>query len=84
VPVLTVEGNIVNTVSMPVEIPRLRFAVRNGAGAEVYTWTAMPSQAVLEPGASLPFRGRLASPPPDGIVVEVRFFTKRDAAAAGR
>jgi len=84
VPVLTVEGRIVNEISIPVEIPRLRFGVRNGAGAEIYSWSALPSQQVLEPGAALPFRGRLASPPPDGIVVEVRFFTKRDAAVAGR
>ena len=29
VPVLVVEGMIVSTVSMPVEVPRLRFALRN-------------------------------------------------------
>ena len=48
VPVLVVEGMIVSTVSMPVDVPRLRFALRNATGAEVYSWTAQPSQPVLE------------------------------------
>jgi len=80
-PVLVVEGTIVNTVATPVEVPRLRFALRNAAGAEVYTWTAMPTQTVLEPGERLPFRSRLASPPEDGHDVQVRFFTRRDVVA---
>jgi predicted Zn finger-like uncharacterized protein len=79
VPVLVVEGTIASGVAVPVEVPRLRFALRNSAGAEVYAWTAMPSQSMLEPGAKLPFRSRLASPPDDGHDVEVRFFTRRDA-----
>jgi predicted Zn finger-like uncharacterized protein len=81
VPVLVVEGTIVNTVSMPVDVPRLRFALRSASGAEVYAWTAMPSQPVLEPFESLPFRTRLASPPAEGHDVQVRFFTRRDAVA---
>ena len=81
VPVLVVEGTIVNTVATPVEVPRLRFALRNAAGAEVYTWTAVPTQTVLEPGERLPFRSRLASPPEDGHDVQVRFFTRRDVVA---
>lgn len=84
VPVLVVEGNIVSTASMPVDVPRLRFALRNAAGAEVYAWTAQPSESVIEPGERLPFRSRLASPPQEGQNVQVRFFTHRDAVAAGR
>lgn len=78
VPVLVVEGTIVNNVSTPVEVPRLRFALRNAAHAEVYAWTSVPSQTVLEPGAAMSFRSRLASPPDDGTDVQVRFFTRRD------
>jgi len=84
VPVLVVEGIIVSTVNVPVDLPRIRFALRNAVGAEVYSWTAQPSQSVLEPGEPLPFRSRLASPPPDGDNLQVRFFTRRDAAAGGR
>ena len=84
VPILVVEGTIVSTVAMPVDVPRLRFALRNAAGAEVYAWTAMPSQPVLQPGGKLPFRSRLASPPKDGHDLQVRFFTRRDVASGSR
>jgi hypothetical protein len=84
VPVLVVEGLIGSTVGVPVDVPRIRFALRNASGAEIYTWTAQPSQPVLEPGDALPFRSRLASPPPDGQDLQVRFFTRRDAAAGSR
>jgi predicted Zn finger-like uncharacterized protein len=79
IPVLVVEGTIVSAVSVPVEVPRLRFALRNAAGAEVYVWTAQPTQSDLQSTEKLPFRSRLASPPDDGSDVEVRFFTRRDA-----
>jgi predicted Zn finger-like uncharacterized protein len=79
VAVLVVEGAIVNGVSTPVDVPRLRFALRNAAGAEIYSWTAVPTQSTLEPAERLPFRSRLASPPDDGQDVQVRFFTRRDA-----
>jgi predicted Zn finger-like uncharacterized protein len=84
VPVLVVEGVIVNTVVRPVEVPRLRFALRNAKGAEVYAWTAVPTQSILQPGGKLPFRSRLASPPKDAHDVQVRFFTRYDAVAGSR
>jgi hypothetical protein len=84
VPVLVVEGIIVSTASMPVDVPRLRFALRSASGAEVYAWTALPTETVLEPGQRLPFRSRLASPPAEGHDVQVRFFNRRDAAAGLR
>ena len=78
VPVLVVEGEIVNVVTSTVEVPRLRFSVRNAAGVEVYAWTAMPSQSLLAARETLPFRSRLASPPADTRDVQVRFFHRRD------
>ena len=81
VSVLVIDGTVVNSVSTAVEVPQLRFTVQNAAGAEVYSWTAVPTQKVLEPGATLPFRTRLASPPDDGHNVQVRFFTRRDVVA---
>ena len=84
VPVLVVEGMIVSTVSKPVEVPRLRFALRNATGAEVYAWTAQPSQQVLGAFENMPFRSRLASPPAEGHEVQVRFFARRDAVAGLR
>jgi predicted Zn finger-like uncharacterized protein len=84
VPVIIVEGTIVSQTNMAVDVPRIRFAVQNAAGHEVYTWTAVPSQPVLEPGARLPFKSRLASPPADAHNIAVRFFTRRDAMAGLR
>jgi predicted Zn finger-like uncharacterized protein len=84
VPVLMVEGNIVSTASVPVEVPRLRFAMRNEVGGEVYAWTAIPSREVLGPGETLPFRSRLASPPGEGHDVTVRFFNRLDSLAGLR
>jgi len=81
VDVLVVEGKIVSEVPKPVEVPRLRFAVRNKAGHEIYAWTALPTRSILAAGESLPFRGRLASPPPDTRTVLVRFFNRRDIVA---
>jgi len=78
--VLVVEGRLVNITGQAVDLPRLRLAVRDAGGKEIYTWTATPPTARLEAGGTAPFRSRLASPPPDGTSVEVRFFTRLDAA----
>ena len=84
VPVLVVEGTIVSASPRIVEVPRLRFSVRNRNGQEVYAWTAVPTRSVLGPGESLSFRSRLASPPPDAREVLVRFFNRRDLVAGIR
>jgi predicted Zn finger-like uncharacterized protein len=84
VPVLVVEGMIVSMVSMPIDVPRLRFALRSATGAEVYSWTAQPLQPVLGAFEAMPFRSRLASPPAEGHDILVRFFTRRDAVAGLR
>ena len=84
VPVLVVEGLIVSMTPATVEIPRIRFALRNASGAEVYSWTAQPPQPTLGAFETLPFRSRLASPPAEGHDIQVRFFTRRDAVAGLR
>ena len=65
------------------EVPRLRFSLRNASGQEIYTWTALPSRSILEPGERLDFHSRLASPPADAVDVLVRFFNAQDAARSG-
>lgn len=79
--VLVVDGNIVGSTAKPVEVPRLRFAVRNATGQEIYTWTAQPTRSILGAGETLAFRSRLASPPADVKDVLVRFFNRRDIVA---
>jgi hypothetical protein len=81
VTVLVVEGTIANPTRNAVEVSRLRFALRNGMGQEIYAWTALPARSPLGPAETLAFRTRLASPPSDGRDVAVRFFTRRDLVA---
>jgi hypothetical protein len=80
-PVLVVEGLIVDETRKPVELPRLRFVVRDAHGTEIYAWNAMLEQPLLKPGDKAWFRSRLASPPPEGRSIDVRFLNRRDVAA---
>jgi predicted Zn finger-like uncharacterized protein len=79
-PVLVIEGMIVGETRKPVELPRLRFSVRDAEGTEIYAWNAVLDQSVLKPGERAYFKSRLASPPPEGRNIDVRFFNKRDLA----
>jgi hypothetical protein len=78
VQMLLVQGRIVSTAKRMVDVPRLRFAVRNGSGNEIYTWTVLPDRSLLAPGDTLAFQSRLASPPPETRDVLVRFFNRHD------
>ncbi len=84
VPILVVEGDIVNETHKIVDVPRLRFAVRNAGRQEIYSWTAVLPRTLLSPGDAVPFRTRLASPPPDAHDVLVRFLNRNDIYAGSR
>lgn len=84
VPILVVEGSVVNQTKRILDVPRLRFALRNSAHAEIYTWTAVLPRASAAPGESVAFRTRLASPPAEGRDLLVRFLTRRDIIAGAR
>jgi hypothetical protein len=79
-PLLVIEGVITGENRKTVELPRLRFSVRDAQGAEVYAWNSVLEQPVLKPGDYVRFKSRLASPPPEGRSIDVRFFNKRDIA----
>jgi hypothetical protein len=81
VQVLVVDGTIVSAATRATPVPRLRFGLRNKAGNEIYSWTALPTGKVLGAGETLAFRSRLATPPPEGRDVVVRFFNRRDVVA---
>lgn len=78
IPVLVIEGEVVNVARSAVEVPRLRLAVLGPDSRELYSWTALLPRSVLPEGESLPFRSRLASPPADGKRVMVRFLNRLD------
>ena len=79
-PVLVIEGVIVGESKKTVDLPRLRFSVRDAQGAEIYAWNTVLEQSVLLPGERAQFKSRLASPPPEGRNIDVRFFNRRDIA----
>jgi predicted Zn finger-like uncharacterized protein len=84
VPVLVLDGRITNVSKQMLEVPRIRFGMRNAAGTEIYSWTALPARSILAPGDAMPFNTRLASPPSEGKDVIIRFFNRRDAVAGIR
>jgi predicted Zn finger-like uncharacterized protein len=84
IPVLVIEGEVMNVTRQPVEVPRLRLAVLGPDARELYAWTALLPRSVLPEGERLSFRSRLASPPVEGKQVLVRFLTRFDLTASAR
>ena len=82
-PVLLIEGAIIDVARKSVEIPRLRFIVRDARGTDIYSWNAVLEQPVINPGEKAWFKTRLASPPAEGREIAVRFFHKLDIASGG-
>jgi predicted Zn finger-like uncharacterized protein len=79
-PVLVIEGTIVSETRKTADVPRLRFSVRDGQGAEIYAWNTVLEQTVLKPGDRARFKSRLASPPAEGRSIDIRFFNRHDIA----
>jgi predicted Zn finger-like uncharacterized protein len=78
IPVLVIEGEVVNVTKHPVEVPRVRIAVLGPSKQELYSWTTLLQRSVLADNERVSFRSRLASPPPNGQEVLVRFLTRSD------
>ncbi len=81
--ILVVEGEIRNIADGPREAPRIRLAVLDSAGQEIYCWTAAPPKSRLRIGETASFRARLAAPPEAGREVRVRFAVNTDRAGQG-
>lgn len=79
-PMLVIQGNLVGDTTRPVNLPRLRFSIRDAHGTEIYAWNSRLEKAVLKPGERAFFKSRLASPPADARSIDVRFFNKHDIA----
>ena len=82
--VLVVQGNIINGARTVVDVPRLKFIVRDASRQGIYSWTAVPSRTSLPPGEAVSFRTELASPPPGTHDVLLRFVDQRDIVATER
>lgn len=84
IPVLVIQGDVVNVVKHAVEVPRVRLAVLGPNGQELYSWTALLQRSILADSEKVSFLSRLASPPPEGREVLVRFLTRADLTASAR
>jgi hypothetical protein len=82
--VLTVEGEIVNLRRSANRVPPMALAVRSADGRERYAWTAAAPKMRLAAGESVRFRARLASPPPEGTEVQVRFASLAETDKSAR
>jgi hypothetical protein len=76
--ILVVEGEIRNLGQTPRAAPRMRLAVLDAQGNEIYTWTAAAQKSRLLAGEKASFRARLAAPPQDGRDVRVKFASGPD------
>lgn len=77
-PVLIVEGAVASVARNTVEVPRLRFSIRDAGDVEIYAWSATLERTTLAAGDSARFRSQLADPPGEGRRVEVRFLGRHD------
>lgn len=82
-PVLVISGAVASMARSPVTLPRLRFAVLDAKGSEIYAWNTALKQPILNPGERTMFTSRLAAPPPEGRNIDVRFFNRQDLSRGG-
>jgi hypothetical protein len=82
--VLAIEGEIVNLRREANRVPLVALAVRDANGRDKYAWTTPAPKARLEAGETIAFRARLASPPPDGSDVLVRFASADETATQAK
>lgn len=71
VPVLSVEGEVVNISRIAHRVPKLRVVLHDEEQRELVSWLISVPRSRLEPGESVTFSTRREKPPPDarGLVV---------------
>lgn len=82
-PVLIVRGAVRNLAEEPRAIPPLRFSLRDGSGAEVFSWFARLDGVAAPPGGALPFETNIDNPPIQAVNLEATFATPSEALEAG-
>jgi hypothetical protein len=73
VPVIAIKGQIINETDRELAVPKVRLAVRDQSGKEIYHWTVLADQSRLGPHEQGTFSARLESPPAEAADLEVRF-----------
>lgn len=75
-PVLLVGGEILNTSEVAQEVPRLRVALSDEAGEEIFHWTVTLAASELAAGQQVPFNTRLPNPPANARSLAVTFIVE--------
>lgn len=70
---LVISGKIVSLRNHRIQVPSLRLALRANKGQKIYSWQAPSPKSYIEPGKSLNFVARLATPPDTAQVVQIQF-----------
>ena len=73
VPVISIKGQIINETDRDLAVPKVRLAVRDARGRELYHWIVAADQDRLGGHEEGTFSARLESPPADAHDLEVRF-----------
>jgi predicted Zn finger-like uncharacterized protein len=81
--VLVINAEISNPGPEPRDLPPIFFGILDEAGKQQYGWSVALDERSIAPGATLPFRRRLATPPPEARKVMVRFFVDGDPKPTG-
>jgi len=76
--VLVISGTVSNASGITEEVPQMRFAIRNAAQEEIYSWTLAPERTTLPAGEKLAFRSQIRSPPADTREILVSFVDRAD------
>lgn len=73
VPILAIDGEVVNISTVVREVPKLKVALRDGSDHELQAWTVAVTEQRLLPGASVPFHTTIAQPSDAATGVVVSF-----------
>lgn len=73
VPVLAIDGEVVNVSPMTRDVPKLKVALRDGNDKELQAWTISVTDQRLLPGASVPFHTTITQPAEAATGVVVSF-----------
>jgi predicted Zn finger-like uncharacterized protein len=71
--VLLVSGDVVNNAAQAKKLPRLRVALTDAGGAEIFHWTVTVAKPELGPTETVRFSTRLPNPPEAAKSLAVRF-----------
>jgi hypothetical protein len=66
-----VEGEVVNTLSRPVDLPPLRVSLKGSDGVEVTNWVVQATTPRLGPGQAIGFRSARVAPPAAAAEVNI-------------